>query len=131
MSKDYSYGICPYRIKNNKVQIMLVQSKGHTEWGFIKGKIDKGESIQECAKRECQEETNIRFNINNLEDYFYQVNKKKNVGIFLINIDNLDISRMKLAKREIQDLKFFNLDSIINISKNQLKILNSIKEKFL
>ncbi len=131
MGKDYSYGICPYKINDDSVEIMLVQATGHKEWGFIKGKIDKGESIQECAKRECQEETNIRFNINNLEDYFYQVNTKKNVGIFLINIDNLDISRMKLAKREIQDLKFFNLDSIINISKNQLKILNSIKEKFL
>ena len=131
MGKDYSYGICPYRIKDNKVQIMLVQATGHKEWGFIKGKIDKGESIPECAKRECQEETNIRFDINNLEDYFYQVNTKKNIGIFLINIENLDISRLKLARRELQDYRFFNIKDNIFISKNQQKILNSIKEKFI
>lgn len=130
MGKYYSYGICPYKIENDTIQIALVQAKGHTEWGFIKGKIDKNETIQECAQRECKEETNIRFDINNLEDYFYQVNNKKNVGIFLININNLDTDRIKLAKRELQDYRFFNIQEEINISKNQSKILQSIKEKF-
>jgi 8-oxo-dGTP pyrophosphatase MutT (NUDIX family) len=108
-----------------------VQSTGHEEWGFIKGKIDKNESIPECAKRECSEETNIRFNINDLEDYFYQVNTKKNIGIFLINVNNLDLGRLKLSKKELQDYRFFNIKDNIYISKNQQKILNSIKNKFI
>ncbi len=60
--KEYSYGICPYKIENSKVQILLIQPKGHTEWGFIKGKIDVGETKEECAIRECLEETNISSN---------------------------------------------------------------------
>jgi len=131
MSKAYSYGVCPYRINNDSIEIMLVQSTGHEEWGFIKGKIDKNESIPECAKRECSEETNIRFNINDLEDYFYQVNTKKNIGIFLINVNNLDLGRLKLSKKELQDYRFFNIKDNIYISKNQQKILNSIKNKFI
>lgn len=130
MSKEFSYGICPYKIVKNKIQIMLVQSTGHTEWGFIKGKIESGESIEECAKRECLEETNIKFSIKHLEDYFYQVNKKKNIGIFLINVNNLDVSKIKLARKELQSYKYFNLVEDIDISKNSLNILNSIREKF-
>ena len=131
MGKAYSYGVCPYRITNDSIEIMLVQSTGHEEWGFIKGKIDKGESIPECAKRECSEETNIGFDINNLEDYFYQVNSKKNIGIFLIDVNNLDLGRLKLSKRELQAYKWFYITDDIFISKNQIKILDSIKNKFI
>jgi len=38
--KEYSYGICPYIEKNNKTYILLIQPKGHKEWGFCKGKIE-------------------------------------------------------------------------------------------
>lgn len=40
-------------------KIALVKSKYRT-WGFPKGKIDKGESSEEAAKRELYEETGIK-----------------------------------------------------------------------
>lgn len=131
MSKEYSCGVCPYKIKKGKVQILLIQPKGHTEWGFIKGKIEPDETISECAKRETLEETNIDLAINNLEDYFMQKNKRKDVGIFLINTKTLNLKNIELQKGEVHRIKFFNLESEILINKNQSEILESIRKRFL
>ena len=130
MSKEYSYGVCPYKIKKGKVQILLIQPKGHTEWGFIKGKIEPNETITECAKRETLEETNIDIIINNLEDYFIQKNKRKDVGIFLINTKTLNLKNIKLQKGEVHRIKFFDLESDIIINKNQSSILENIRNHF-
>ena len=129
--KEYSYGICPYKIENSKVQILLIQPKGHKEWGFIKGKIKLYETIAECAKRETLEETNIDILINNLEDYFEQKNKRKDVGIFLINTKTLNLKNIKLQKGEVHRIKFFDLESDILINKNQAEILESIRNRFI
>lgn len=129
--KEYSYGVCPYKIKKEKVQILLIQPKGHKEWGFIKGKIELDETIAGCAKRETLEETNIDILINNLEDYFEQKNKRKDVGIFLINTKTLNLKSIKLQKGEVHRIKFFDLESDILINKNQAEILESIRKKFL
>lgn len=129
--KQYSYGVCPYAIKDGEVEILLIQPKGHTEWGFIKGKIDSGETKKDCAVRECLEETNIIVGIDYLEDYYEQVNKKKNVGIFLVDSRYLDFSRIKLEKREVGSIKFFKIKDSIKINKNQSQILQKIKHRFL
>ena len=129
--KEYSYGVCPYKIKKGKVQILLIQPKGHTEWGFIKGKIEQDETIQNCVKRECKEETNIDIQINNLEDYFEQKNKRKDVGIFLINTKTLNLKNIKLQNGEVHRIKFFDLESDILVNKNQAEILESIRNRFI
>ena len=87
--KEYSYGVCPYKIKKDKVQILLIQPKGHLEWGFIKGKIDSDETIQNCVKRECKEETNIdieteEINENQLKEYIEEVKMSKKIYYYII-----------------------------------------------
>ena len=128
--KEYSYGICPYKIENSEVQILLIQPKGHNDWGFIKGKIDSGETKEECAIRECLEETNISVNAMYLENFFEQPNRKKDVGIFLVDCCNLNLSNIKLEKREIENIKFFNIKENIKINKNQEQILLKIQNLF-
>ena len=128
--KEYSYGICPYKIENSEVQILLIQPKGHNDWGFIKGKIDSGETKEECAIRECLEETNISVNEIHLEHFFEQPNSKKDVGIFLVDCCNLNLSNIKLEKREIENIKFFNIKENIKINKNQEQILLKIQNLF-
>ena len=127
--KEYSYGICPYKIENSKVQILLIQPKGHTEWGFIKGKIDD-ETKEECAIRECREETNIFVDKIHLEHFFEQENKRKDVGIFLVDCCNLDLSNIILEKREVQKIEFFDIKEQIKINKNQEYILFNIQNLF-
>ena len=128
--KEYSYGVCPYKIKKGKVQILLIQPKGHLEWGFIKGKIDSDETKAECAIRECLEETNIIVDEIYLEHFFEQENKRKDVGIFLVDCCNLDLSNIILEKREVQKIEFFDIKEQIKINKNQEYILFNIQNLF-
>lgn len=128
--KQYSYGVCPYRVKNDNIQILLAQPKGHTEWGFVKGKIEDGETIAECAKRETFEETGLEIKINNLEDYFFQKNTKKRRRYIFNKYKNIKFKKIKLKKSEIFLVKFFDLYSDIKINKNQSEILSQIREYF-
>ena len=54
-----------YRKEKNKIQYLLLKRKLHWKgWEFLKGGIEKGESILESLKREIKEETGQKpFNI--------------------------------------------------------------------
>lgn len=59
MKKEYSYGIVPLRFFRKKWQILLVHHhSGH--WAFPKGGAEGGESPQQTAERELQEETGLK-----------------------------------------------------------------------
>ena len=44
-------------VKNKKDEILLIFRRG--KWDLPKGKLDDGETIEECARREVQEETGL------------------------------------------------------------------------
>lgn len=59
MLEIVSAGVIIYRIKNNIIEYLLLHHiAGH--WDFAKGKIESGETIQEAALRELDEETGLR-----------------------------------------------------------------------
>ncbi|MGH2772183.1 MAG: NUDIX hydrolase [Actinomycetota bacterium] len=45
---------------NNGPEVLLVHRPAYDDWSFPKGKLDNGESFEECAVREVLEETGIR-----------------------------------------------------------------------
>ncbi len=58
MIEETSAGIVLFRKEDSKILFLLLHyPSGH--WDFIKGKMEKGESIHETAVREAKEETGI------------------------------------------------------------------------
>lgn len=45
-------------IENEKAEVLLIFRRG--KWDLPKGKVDKGESLDECAVREVEEETGLK-----------------------------------------------------------------------
>ena len=67
MIEETSAGIVLFRKEDSKKLFLLLHyPSGH--WDFVKGKMEKGESIKETAIRETQEETGIT-DIVFLEDF--------------------------------------------------------------
>ncbi len=64
LKRQFSAGIIPYIIKNNKrLYLLLHYESGH--WDFPKGQIEKGETKHQAAVRELQEEAGISAEMDN------------------------------------------------------------------
>jgi 8-oxo-dGTP pyrophosphatase MutT (NUDIX family) len=129
--KAFSYGIIPYLFTDDGVSIMLsLSSSGMKSYGFVKGKIDPGETPKECCIREVFEEIGVEINIDDLEDLIIQKNPKKNVGLFYINWNKYSNIKIKLDTRELYSINWFNVSNLPTITKNQRLIISNIFVKF-
>lgn len=45
-------------VRNDQNELLMILRKGH--WDLPKGKLDEGETIEECAVREVEEETGLQ-----------------------------------------------------------------------
>ncbi len=50
-------GCVVWRVENDSVQLMAVHRPRYDDWSWPKGKLDPGETDEECALRELEEET--------------------------------------------------------------------------
>ena len=62
MKKLYSSGIVVYRATSGVCEYLILQYK-HGHWGLPKGKLEAGETKQQAATRELQEETGLQATI--------------------------------------------------------------------
>jgi ADP-ribose pyrophosphatase YjhB (NUDIX family) len=135
MSKIKAYGICLYKIKKNKIEILLCKStKSKDKWGFLKGVKELNETKQQTAKREFQEESNIKIDTKHFEQYFEQTNETKDIGIYLVDAHNLNIDLYFIdnilidyyLSWENQEVKFFDISSLPLFKKKQSKLILQI-----
>ena len=136
MVKIKAYGICLYKIEDDKIKILLCKSvTSFKKWGFLKGVEEKNETVRETAQREFFEECNIKVSSKQLEEYFEQINKDKDIGIYISNANkfkNLDsyFNKDTLLDNNLSwensKVKFFNIDNLPAIKKKQSKLINEI-----
>jgi len=126
MAKLFSYGICLYKIEEQDIYIYLNKTSSISDWNFFKGKMEDKETFEETAIREMFEETNILVKKNQLENLFEQTNKKKNLGVYLVDFNVINFETLKLDKKEIFEGKWLNIKENIIVSKNQIKIFNKL-----
>jgi 8-oxo-dGTP diphosphatase len=53
-------GIISRRSKGGEVEVLLIHRPGHGDWSLPKGKLEPGETEEQCALREAWEETGLR-----------------------------------------------------------------------
>ena len=105
---EYSAGSIVYRIKNNKIEFLLVQSRLNRTWGFPKGHLEKDENNVQAAQREVYEEVGLKpdYDYDFEESITYKIarDRLKTVTLFLSRF-NPD-QKIELQKSEIGDYKW-------------------------
>lgn len=133
-----AYGVVPYLVEKDDIKILLCKSvMSREKWGCLKGMKLKEETAFECAKREFFEESSIDIEIGIFEDYFEQINLEKDVGIWLVNANNIEGIHDKFTNYTLKTnylswenskVKFFSLSALPALKKKQVKLINEIKD---
>ncbi|MFB9164383.1 MULTISPECIES: NUDIX hydrolase [Arthrobacter] len=55
----YAAGALCWRVKKKKLEVLLIHRQRYDDWSWPKGKLDKGETLAECAVREVYEEVGL------------------------------------------------------------------------
>lgn len=137
-SHEKAYGVVPYKIKGNNIKILLCKSVASKDkWGCLKGTKNKNETAHECAKREFFEESSIKVEIEQFEEYFEQINIDKDIGVWLVNADKIenidkyfndDTLKTSNLSWENSKVKFFPLSSMPRIKNKQVNLLKEITD---
>ena len=111
-------------------KFLLVNAKRGTPkglWNNPGGRLDAGESIEECAKREVREETGLNVKIKRLIAVFIY----NDVHKYIYETEILG-GELKIPEEEIKDAKWFTMDEIKklpNVTEGALWGPNYLKNK--
>lgn len=117
----------------NTGKILLIQSNGNL-WGFPKGSIEEGETVEECAIRETYEETGLLFpkNIINNDLMIFSLDKKTTFYIIpfyeipvSLNFISKDSDSTGIAWMNISCIKDMVFSGKIKLNRNCRDILDN------
>jgi 8-oxo-dGTP pyrophosphatase MutT (NUDIX family) len=80
LKRRQAAAIC-WRIKKGKLQYLLIATQKQRLWTFPKGKIEKGESLWQAAKREAREEAKVKGKVS--RDPIFALRRKTSKGRIL------------------------------------------------
>ena len=112
----------------NEDGMMLIQKrtpnkKWPIKWDIsVGGCVTAGESSKLAEMREVKEEIGLDVDLSNVRCNFTFNFEDGFDDIYLFNIDNLDLTKLKLQKTEVSEVKWATCDEIIEMMKNDLFI---------
>ena len=129
-------GVIPYRIKDGKVEVLLVTSRNRQSWVIPKGGISKGMTQYHSAAKEAWEEAGVIGIVENEIIGTYKYRKNGNiyqVNLFLLSVDRELEDWPEATERERQWLdvktacklvKQNSLKKLIAISISHIEIID-------
>lgn len=120
-------------VKNSEGKFLMIYRNGI--WDFPKGKLDKGESIKDCAEREVSEECNVKVKATALicKTRHTYVGSKKSVlkTTYWYRMDLLDDSKMKPQKKEgIEKAEWKSHDEVVELLQDSFSSLKFLFNKY-
>jgi 8-oxo-dGTP pyrophosphatase MutT (NUDIX family) len=110
MIKEKSCGALVYRVKDARIQILVIKHRMGGHWSFPKGHTEPGETESETALREIKEETGLSVSLldsfREQVSYFPRPGVSKDVVYFLAFARD---SRTKMQEDEICALRWVDL----------------------
>lgn len=120
-------------IKDNKILLNL-RADTNT-WGIPGGSLELGESLEETAKRELKEETNLDcddFTLLNVfsgnDFYFKYPNSDELYSVIALYLAKDFKGELKITDSESFDLKFFSKTDLPNLESRAKKIISWLIE---
>lgn len=121
-------------VENDENKILLQLRKG--KWDLPKGKLDDGETIEECAIREVEEETGLRNiklgDVVGITRHLYKENgidKEKETHWFAMKVSGQQ-NLVPQIEEDILELKWVGKDELKNYLSNTFNNIIDILEQY-
>ena len=111
-------------------KVLLVQEKQedcHGKWNIPAGHLDCNESIIEGAKREIKEETGCDVELTGVANIANRV-LENDIFVQITFAAKVINETIKIDPEEILDVKWFDIDDVLNNMDNELRNLNFVKQ---
>jgi 8-oxo-dGTP pyrophosphatase MutT (NUDIX family) len=123
-------------VLNDKNEILLGRRTDNGCWDYPAGSMELGESFEECARREVQEETGLlcgklEYLMNTSgKDTFYKYPNGDQVYLAALIFVCRDYSgEMKVQEEEVYEQRFFSLDDLpSNIDPLNIGVYDKVRE---
>ena len=136
LKTQVSSGGVIFRRNKDIIEIAMVSVKGGSVWCLPKGVIDKGESAEDTALREVDEETGLKGRIieklGKITYWYYlkeeNIKCKKTVHFFLMEYESGDISNHDW---EVESVSWFSIGEAVKRAtyKGEKEMIERAKEK--